>query len=225
MKKQETRGRPKKDPSLVAVKRRIEARRRFKEYFTETGMTQEEFAEQVCRVEPRHVQRLLHEAGDHSISKKVAKALEHHSGIIAEYWTGETIYQNRYDYLTEAEFDREREETTDRIKATFRATIDEYQLLFSLCGFRYECLADPSSVHDMVIVLSGEEGERMAGEVWHRLTAYKDPSVQYHFTQARFASILQRLQDTVAFECFRNNENGDYDGYDGRRASQILTSV
>ena len=220
------RGRPEKTFTTRELDRRHLSGQRLRTYmentFTVRGLAD------ALNIGVSTVQRWRSDEFD--ITSGGAEILERFTGIIKEYWTGEAP-----DLMTEAEYiqwmqeraedQRELDDITGRVQQKFRATISQYESLFAACGFRYECLADPSSVHDMVIVLSGEEGERMAGEVWHRLTAYKDPSVQYHFTQARFASILQRLQDTVAFECFRNNENGDYDGYDGRRASQILTSV
>lgn len=220
----ETRGRPKKDMSYKAVTQRAEARKRFREYFQALGITQEKLAE-ICGIEVRHVQRLLAETNDPAISKKVAQALENHSGIIMEYWTGETSLTDRVDYMEQILSDTSDREilsaTKARIQERFRDRLRQYECLFNLSGFRYECLADPTSVYDAVIVLNDDPDRTFSGEVYHRLTSYKDTSVQYYIKQGRLNEIVQRIQDTISFECFRKNDNDSYDGFDGRLLAKI----
>ena len=225
MEQKETRGRPEKDKSYKAVRQRAEASKRIKEYRLRLGLTQEQMAEDVLYIRPRTLQRIESEKVDIGVSKDYADILERHSGIIAEYWMGETILTNRADYDEQALSDRYDREDLERVTASitykFKSYVKQCAAMFDLFGYQYECLADPTSIHDMVIVLDRKNGYDGSGEVYHRLTPYKEPSKQFHFTQTRFDEIVTRLQETVAFECFRKNDNDTYDGFDGRRCAAL----
>lgn len=221
MEQKETRGRKHKDVSFSAQKRRKKARERFHTYFDSLGITQAEMAD-ICGLQLRQVQRILAAAKcndfnrglnyeDIGVSNKVAKKLEKHSGIVAEYWTGETDEKKPEEYMKQCQDttrDKQELEIIEKhMRDKYAGAVSDYESLFSVCGYQYECLADTSSLRDIWIVLSEESEGITSAEAMHRLTAFKDPSKRYLFTQDKFITMVQHLRETIAFECFRNSVN------------------
>ena len=129
------------------------------------------------------------------ISKSRAKEIERKTGIIYIYWMGETECKTWKE-----EF--ERCENIDFGDDPKWKEVEQRQIMFYNCGYRYELLHDAahdfsecSPVPDSDIVYQSYHP--------HQLTSFQEPDKHYYFNQEELDALINQLKDTIAFACFK----------------------
>lgn len=129
-------------------------------------------------------------------SENYAKAMETATGIIYPYWMGETECKTWIEYYTEIEkCESEGMEKYDR-------EIEQRQIMFYNCGYRYELLHD--AVHDFAECGSDSDSTIIYQSYHpHQLTSFQEPDKHYYFNQEELDALINQLKDTIAFACFK----------------------
>ena len=193
----ENRGRPRKDITPADIERNREAGRRMVQLRRENGWTQGELAEKLER-EPITIGR--YEKG-YGVREEVAKEIERITGVFWKYWTGETHFKDRGDYLRQESIAREKAE--DEGLAEYEKERAEYQsqlrALFSLCGYRYEDNSAEAAFYD----LADSANENELPPCDHKITDYKNPEQVYQFDDEELKLLIVEFRDTIGYSWYK----------------------
>ena len=193
----ENRGRPRKDITPADIERNREAGRRMVQLRRENGWTQGELAEKLER-EPITIGR--YEKG-YGVREEVAKEIERITGVFWKYWTGETHFKDRGDYLRQESIAREKDE--DEGSAEYEKERAEYQsqlrALFSLCGYCYEDNSVEADFYDLV----NPDNESEMPPCRHKVTDYKNPEQVYQFDDEELERLIAEFRDTIGYSWYK----------------------
>ena len=194
----ENRGRPRKETNPADMERRKEAGRRIVQLRHENRWTQDELAEKVERA-PISIGR--YERGELDIPERTARRIEGMTGVFWKYWTGETHFKDRGEYLRQGSIAREKAE--DEGSAEYEKERAEYQsqlrALFSLCGYRYEDNGAEADFYDLV----HPDAENELCPCRHKITDYKDPTVIYQFDDTELVALIAELRDAIGYAWYK----------------------
>lgn len=194
----ENRGRPRKETNSADIERRKEAGRRIVQLRHENGWTQEELAEKVERA-PISIGR--YERGELDIPERTARQIEGMTGVFWKYWTGETDFKNRSEYIRQESIAQE--EAEEKGLAEYEKERAEYQsqlrALFSLCGYRYEDNSAEAAFFDLVDSANENEMPPCA----HKVTDYKNPEQVYQFDDEELELLIAEFRDTIGYSWYK----------------------
>lgn len=193
----ENRGRPRKETNPADIERRKEAGRRIVQLRHKNGWTQGELAEKLER-EPITIGR--YEKG-YGVREEVAKEIERITGVFWKYWTGETHFKDRGEYLRQESIAREKAE--DEGLAEYEKERAEYQsqlrALFSLCGYCYEDNSAEAAFYD----LADSANENELPPCDHKITDYKNPEQVYQFDDEELKLLIAEFRDTIGYSWYK----------------------
>ena len=194
----ENRGRPRKETNPADIERRKEAGRRIVQLRHENRWTQDELAEKVERA-PISIGR--YERGELDIPERTARRIEGMTGVFWKYWTGETHFKDRGEYLRQESIAREKAE--DEGLAEYEKERAEYQsqlrALFSLCGYRYEDNSAEAAFYD----LADSANENELPPCDHKITDYKNPEQVYQFGDEELKLLIAEFRDTIGYSWYK----------------------
>ena len=194
----ENRGRPRKETNPADIERRKEAGRRIVQLRHENRWTQDELAEKVERA-PISIGR--YERGELDIPERTARRIEGMTGVFWKYWTGETHFKDRGEYLRQESIAREKAE--DEGLAEYEKERAEYQsqlrALFSLCGYRYEDNSAEAAYYD----LADSANENELPPCDHKITDYKNPEQVYQFDDEELKLLIVEFRDTIGYSWYK----------------------
>lgn len=178
------RGRPPKDISPEAYRRRKKAAEHIRAFRKEQHLTQNDLAD-ILDVEVQAIRRYENERVD--IPKRTAQALEHRTGWFTLYWQGYTECKTRQQFV---QMKNSADTLADSIMKQYRehvAMVENYQILFSTCGYYYR--------YDFT-------NEQCP----HQLTPVGKEADPVNLTDDELQALFDRMKATIAFECFRKLE-------------------
>ena len=194
----ENRGRPRKETNPADIERRKEAGRRIVQLRHENRWTQDELAEKVERA-PISIGR--YERGELDSPERTARRIEGMTGVFWKYWTGETHFKDRGEYLRQESIAREKAE--DEGLAEYEKERAEYQsqlrALFSLCGYRYEDNSAEAAFYD----LADSANENELPPCDHKITDYKNPEQVYQFDDEELKLLIVEFRDTIGYSWYK----------------------
>ena len=201
----ENRGRPRKETNPADIERRKEAGRRIVQLRHENRWTQDELAEKVERA-PISIGR--YERGEQDIPERTARQIEGMTGVFWKYWTGETHFKDRGEYLRQERIYRRqesiaREKAEDEGSAEYEKERAEYQsqlrALFSLCGYCYEDNSVEADFYDLV----NPDNESEMPPCRHKVTDYKNPEQVYQFDDEELKLLIVEFRDTIGYSWYK----------------------
>ena len=205
-------GRKKKELSDEVINRRHRIGEELKSLRLSLGYTQEEMGRDFLdnRASVPKIRRW--EKGRVDLPMDASLLLERKTGVIREYWSGETEIKNREEYEEQKQYDKAANSLCDDISKNlmmqYKEKIALYNRLFEICGYEYECFADCSSWMEMRIVISGSDDDDYT--VWHSLTFRENPGKQFYFTTDRLSAMFDDFKNIVDLACLRDNQNDEF---------------
>ena len=194
----ENRGRPKKEIYPADIERRKESGQRIVQLRQKNGWTQDYLAEKLERA-PISIGR--YERGEQDIPERTARRIEDMTGVFWKYWTGETHFKDRGEYLRQESIAREKAE--DEGFAEYEKERAEYQsqlrALFSLCGYCYEDNSVEADFYDLV----NPDNESEMPPCRHKVTDYKNPEQVYQFDDEELKLLIAEFRDTIGYSWYK----------------------
>lgn len=189
------------------IERRVLSGQRIRTYRKSIGMNTLDFAHKITVSESALKKYEANSnpkcGGRHSpIQKQSAEVLELESGIIAEYWMGETAETTREGRIAELEDIAANDEALEQLHRLKTEEMQRRQLFFYMCGYRYESIESTALVDFCGIT---EDTKDMIPRP-HILTSYAD-NTRHELTTEQFKDLFDKLQDTINFACFQADKS------------------
>lgn len=208
-------GRKKKELTEEVVNRRKRIGEELKSLRLSKGYTQKQMGDEFFRdkdysVSVPTIRRW--EKGEVDLPNPAINILQNKTGVIWEYWSGETQIKSREEYEKQKLYDLAMDQVVGDINNSlidqYTRKIDLYKQVFGMCGYDYKCDADSLSWMEMRIVISGSDDDDYT--VWHSLTPRENPDKQFYFTTNKLSAIFNGFKNIVDLACLRDNQNEEF---------------
>lgn len=133
-----------------------------------------------------------------TMNREIAHSFQQYTGIIWQYWIGETDCKTLEEYQIE-QFEAA-SEAYNEIQEDERRRIGLYRAIFDSCGFQYENVSYTPAY---------EFNPEAEGS--HRITNRDAPKITAVFSDSEINDLFSRLHDMIEFECYKksNRERGE----------------